>query len=47
MALCSSQLCLKKNGHNTDILFASEENAVEEIRKIKKQVDKTNKTIGK
>ena len=26
---------LKKNGHNTDILFASEENAVEEIRKIK------------
>ena len=26
---------LKKNGHNTDILFASEENAVKEIKKIK------------
>ena len=26
---------LKKNGHNTDILFASEENAVKEIKRIK------------
>jgi hypothetical protein len=26
---------LKKNGHSTNILFASEENAVQEIKKIK------------
>ena len=26
---------LKKNGHKTDILFASEESAVEEVKKIK------------